>query len=422
VSKKAFFALLALLCLCVPAISQTQSDDVVRITTNLVQIDAVVTKNGKPVKDLKAEDFEIFEDGRRQEIISFAYISNVSDNAGTSAITETTGNDPNKPSDPTAPPPTPADTPRRRVAFVVDDYGLSQPSMAAVRRQLRKFIDQQLKPTDLIAILRTSRAGREVLEFTNDKGRLIKAWEQLEWNQCSRVGVKAIRRVGDMSTSGCGPGTGSYDDSISSMRAIVRALGQNPGRKSMVIFSDDTPLRDEEKFMRGGSVLQGDADSRKEDAHTYSGRLRRLAELAIRSSVVIYGVDTGGVQTIGVTGADATPRPGVSGSEGNRLFVGQLLAQSKLISMRQDGANMIAKETGGFLVHNQNEFQFDKILEDQSGYYLIGYRPSTETFDKKFHKFRARVKKSGHDVRTRSGFFGMSEEDAKRLKPTTGTK
>jgi hypothetical protein len=77
---------------------------------------------------------------------------------------------------------------------------------------------------------------------------------------------------------------------------------------------------------------------------------------------------------------------------------------------------MLAKATGGFLVKDQNDFQFDKILEDQSGYYVIGYRPSTETFNKQFHKIRARVKLSGHEVRTRSGFFGMSEEDAKRLK------
>jgi hypothetical protein len=61
----------------------------------------------------------------------------------------------------------------------------------------------------------------------------------------------------------------------------------------------------------------------------------------------------------------------------------------------------------------------DKILEDQSGYYLIGYRPSTETFDKQFHKIRARVKKSGYEVRTRSGFFGMSEEEATKLKKLT---
>src|SRR5262245_59032289 len=55
-----------------------EQDDVVRITTNVVQIDAIVTKDGKQVTDLKAEDFEIFEDKKPQKITNFSYVSNVS--------------------------------------------------------------------------------------------------------------------------------------------------------------------------------------------------------------------------------------------------------------------------------------------------------------------------------------------------------
>jgi hypothetical protein len=51
-------------------------DEVVRVTTNLVQIDAVVTdKSGKQVNDLRPEDFEILEDGRAQKITNFSYVS-----------------------------------------------------------------------------------------------------------------------------------------------------------------------------------------------------------------------------------------------------------------------------------------------------------------------------------------------------------
>src|ERR1044072_8040390 len=86
-------ALLLVFCILLPALaqnkpaaqnpSQTQTqtsddkDDVVKITTNLVQVDAVVTKDGKQVTDLTADDFEILQDGKRQTITSFAYISNV---------------------------------------------------------------------------------------------------------------------------------------------------------------------------------------------------------------------------------------------------------------------------------------------------------------------------------------------------------
>src|SRR5215217_1572764 len=90
---KALLALLLVFCILVPALAQDKpaaqnppqtqkptsddKDDVVKINTNLVQVDAVVTKDGKPVTNLTADDFEIFEDGKRQTITSFAFISNV---------------------------------------------------------------------------------------------------------------------------------------------------------------------------------------------------------------------------------------------------------------------------------------------------------------------------------------------------------
>ena len=62
-----------------PAPPQTQRPediDVVRITTNLIQVDAVITdKNGKVVGDLKPEELEIFQDGKAQKITNFLFSS-----------------------------------------------------------------------------------------------------------------------------------------------------------------------------------------------------------------------------------------------------------------------------------------------------------------------------------------------------------
>ena len=53
-----------------------ENEDVVRITTNLVQIDAVVTdRRGQHIDDLRPEEFEVFEDGRPQQISNFTYVS-----------------------------------------------------------------------------------------------------------------------------------------------------------------------------------------------------------------------------------------------------------------------------------------------------------------------------------------------------------
>src|SRR5437588_8528235 len=56
--------------------AEIDSQDVVKITTNLVQVDVVVTKGDKVVSDLQPEDFEIFEDGKPQAITNFSYVSN----------------------------------------------------------------------------------------------------------------------------------------------------------------------------------------------------------------------------------------------------------------------------------------------------------------------------------------------------------
>src|SRR5689334_7862046 len=191
-NKRITLAALVLLCILLPAAGQTipprpadEADDVVRITTSLVQVDAVVTKDGKPVPGLTANDFEIYEDGKRQTITSFAYISNV---AGEAAPT------PSKDKNSTFIPPAPVkrDVSRRTIAIVVDDLGLSAESMTDVRRSLRKFVAEQMQPNDLIAILRTGTQVGALQQFTNDKRLLNRAVEQLRWNLCSRVGVSVL--------------------------------------------------------------------------------------------------------------------------------------------------------------------------------------------------------------------------------------
>src|SRR5215813_6013295 len=79
-----------------------EKEDVVRISVTLVQIDAVVTDSkGKPVTDLTKDDFEIYEDGRRQPITNFSYINTQPDAARiTTASTKTSASPP-----PSTPPP-----------------------------------------------------------------------------------------------------------------------------------------------------------------------------------------------------------------------------------------------------------------------------------------------------------------------------
>jgi VWFA-related protein len=403
---KTFLAMLLSVCVFLPVLAQTPAppqsqkddkDDVVRISTNLVQVDAVVTKDGKVVRDLTADDFEIYEDGRKQTITNFAFISNVPNNAAQPATKEKTS---------AAVPVSPLkrDDPRRTIALVVDDLGLSAESMGSVRKQLRKFIAEELQPNDLVAIIRTGGELGALQQFTNDKRVLNRAVDRLRWNFCSRVGISVFPRLTAFphdDSNHCG-GMSIYS-TTKALRFILDALEYIPGRKSMVLFSDSLPRQDQMPEMGEDFMNRLDASS------DYSFLLQRVAEKAIRSSVVIYSVDTQGLQYTGPTAADHFAGSGRNISSTSMQAI--MSSRSDILFYRREGGELIARQTGGFQVRNSNDFGLDRILEDQSGYYLLGYRPTDETFNRRFHHIKAKVKKSGMSLRTRYGFFGVSEEE-----------
>src|SRR5437870_7553215 len=163
--------------------------DVVRITTNLVQVDAVVTdKNGKVVTDLKPEEVQIFEDGRQQKITHFSYY--VAESPSAEKPTKPVTVDKNAP--PVPPNRLRPEDIRRTIALVVDDLGLSFESTYYVRRALKKFVDEQMQPGDLVAIIRTSGGMGALQQFTSDKRQLYAAIERVKWNAIGRSGVSAF--------------------------------------------------------------------------------------------------------------------------------------------------------------------------------------------------------------------------------------
>ncbi|MDQ2919830.1 MAG: hypothetical protein M3R10_08150, partial [Verrucomicrobiota bacterium] len=83
ISAAAFIIFVATVCLSqtaaptvTPAPKPVDAEDVVKISTSLIQVDVSVTDNsGKVVRDLKSEDFEIYENGKKQKITNFSFIS-----------------------------------------------------------------------------------------------------------------------------------------------------------------------------------------------------------------------------------------------------------------------------------------------------------------------------------------------------------
>ncbi len=394
--------------------------DVVKISTALVQIDVTVTdREGKIVKDLKPGDFEIFENGEKQEISNFSFVSASSELVP--ANTKQTAKD--RISTPLLNVPLKPENVRRTIALVVDDLTLSFESTYYVRRALKKFVDEQMLTGDLVAIVRTGGGTGALQQFTSDKRQLYAAIEKVRWNSLGAGGTGAfapmeatlLERSKSLGAEVSDEQLEAEKDSLrnsnqfredlfatgtlGAINYIVRGMRNLPGRKSIMLLSDGFQLFSETTggFKESTRVLES---------------LRQLIDLANRSSVIVYTMDARGLATTGMTAQDNTS--GLSTEQ-----VGEKLSErrDKLFDT-QAGLVYLARETGGFPIINNNNLSggIRKILDDQS-YYLIGYQPDTETFDPKtrrFNRLEIKVKRKDTSVRYRSGFFGVSDEQIRK--------
>lgn len=389
--------------------------DVVRITTNLVQVDAVVTdKNGKLVTDLKPEEVEIFEDGHKQKITHFTF--NLTESPPVERAAKTAS------ADKTAPPiPTSRIRPediKRTIAIVVDDLGLSFESTYFVRRALKKFVDEQMQPGDLVAIIRTSGGMGALQQFTADKRQLEAAVERVKWNANGRSGVSPFEAIQPPTAGDHGADIDQANDDLNDFRKdmfavgtlgavsyVVKGLKDLPGRKSILLVSD------------GFRIYNLDDPTRN---YLAQEKMRRLIDEAGRASVVIYTMNATGLQTMGFTAADnlSNPNDATGGLSAENLNQ-QMSKRRNEAFETQQGLDFLARQTGGIAIRNTNDLSggIRRVLEDQKGFYLIGYRPDEGTFDKRtgrrtFHQLTLKVTRPGKfNVRMRNGFLGFTDEE-----------
>ncbi|MFN0140929.1 MAG: VWA domain-containing protein [Pyrinomonadaceae bacterium] len=404
----------------------TPPDDVVRITTNLIQVDVIVTDSkGKVVTDLKPEEIEIFENGERQKITNFSFITTVREKV-----------EKPKEKDPLGVPEPPKvlreQNVRRTFALVVDDLTLSFESAYYTRTALKKFVDEQMQDGDLVAIVRTGAGMGALQQFTADKRMLYAAIEKVKWNPLGSGGISAFAPIeppltgqeqtqaggeeDDESPTGQGESLDSFRSRVFStgtlgaLRYVITGMSELPGRKSVILFS------------HGFRLLESDSDGTVRGTSVILDYLKLLVDQANRAAVTFYTIDPRGLQYTGLTAADNTG--GMSVQQVNNATS----ARGRELSETQDGLKYLARETGGFAVVNNNDISggVRRVIEDHS-YYLVGYDPDTDTFDavkRKFNRLDVKVLRPGVRVRYRSGFFNVADRERPEVAvagPTTGS-
>ena len=407
-----------------------QDDTTIRIATELVQIEVIVTdKVGKPMRDLKREDFELKEDGKPQDVSYFSVGT-----ATTPArwiVTEAKA----KAKDAPPTPVTPVLESRaaqnqsgRYIVLTIDDLHLSFGNLVYARQALTKFVDEQITNDDQVALITTSGQLGLHQQFTNNREILKRAINRLAFAE-RRVSTNSsdvprltpyqaelienndrealalaindimtkmpgtTRQMADSQARGSARMVVAENTSITkatlgTLENIIRSLRTLPGRKTMVMLSDG--------FLLGG-FSQG---------ATYD--VRQITDAATRAGVVIYALDTRGL--IAMPEAFDASQPGFGNEQppGARMSM-----ESSAIEANRDGLNALSRDTGGFPIFNNNDLSLglQKIIADTEVYYLLAFEPLVSYRDGRFRKLEVRVKNHPeYKVRSSKGYFAPDDK------------
>ena len=436
-----------------PSPAPQEQDEVVRVTTNLVQADVIVTdKSGRQITDLRPEDFEILEDGKRQTLSHFSYISTERPNRPVEGATKSTEKNT---SPEVLPLPVSEAQARRTLAIVVDDLGLSAESIVSVRKALKEFVDNQMLPNDLVAIVQTTQGSGALQQFTSDKKKLLATIERISWFGAGRGGLSPFAPVNTQQEVTSVQGAQILNEieeeraskyavgTMGTLSLVVRGLRDVAGRKAVLLIAESFRL-----FTTQGRNVR------------LIESLKQVADQANRSSTVIYTLDASGLNPLNLTAEDkvaglsytfdpnafqnpgSPPTPPLrnrgtptrndvapnaasialqeGGSSAAFKRLDALVAQRDNQNVQNHSVlSFLADRTGGLFTANTNNLSLatERMLHDQSGYYLLGYRPSETNPDSttaraRFHKLTIKVKRSGLNVRSREGYYTGSTEVA----------
>jgi VWFA-related protein len=423
-------------------------EDIVRITTSLVQTDVVVTdKNDQAIHDLKLEDFKVYENGKPQNL---KFIESVSTETGARIEGSLKVN--GQVVEPGVSRNLSAGDLHRVFAFVIDDLTIPFEDVITVRNLLTDFIDKQMRAGDLIAIVRVA-GGRGLLQqFTSDRQLLRRAIAEIRptlnaysaFNnitaneaintQPSRAAVgdngiamPQIASVPDVDVSDQGITSGQRAMiTLHTSGEVVNSMKTLPGRKNLVLISGGLPLYEaspSEASVNGVPTPIAEVNSY---LNNVSYLLRQLTDRASRAGVVINTFDFRGLKASRGVSLFTDPgnegRSALFGGGGSDTNFGRSPNMAQFDNKALDtlsghlGLQALASGTGGLSVVNTNDFgeALQRILS-RSDYYLIGYRP-VEPFDGKFRKLEIKIDRPGAKVYTRAGYVATTDPPEGEVK------
>lgn len=359
------------------------------VLTNVVARD----KKGNVVKDLKASDFAVLENGKPQKVSTFDFQnvdlaaalkeqSTVSGAAPSIAkmLERSIGEDKQSLRD------------HRLIVLFFDLSSMQQSDIDRGVDSAKDYINKKMAPADLVSVVSLSTSLQLVHDFTSDKQSLLNAvgsFNGTEGNGFANGGNGDSEGTADDASSFVADDS-EYNDlntdrSLYAILQISKSLEKVDQRKSLLYFS-------------GGLTRNGIENQ---------ASLRAATNAATKANMSIYSVDTRGLQALPPVGDAST-----GSTRGTSAYNGAAM-QSRLDAnfSSQETLASLSSDTGGKAFFDSNDFgpAFQQIQHDTEAYYILGFRSTDQRRDGSFRKLQVKINRPDIKLEYRPGYYAPAD-------------
>jgi len=376
------------------------------VDVTVTNVDVFVTDSkGQRVGGLKAEDFEIRQDGIPQKITNFYAVS------GGQVLFEDGTSVPFDVKEPAAP--QVPQTVQAHYVFYIDNQNIQPQSRNRMFKRLKEFIQQSVGPNAEGMIVTYARSLKIRKSFTSHPNELVATLDDIELDTGGGTNTvsdqrDALQRINDAkSPTEAMNYAQQYSKSLrndlefttDALVDTIASLAGLQGRKNLIYVSEGLPaMAGLELYEAIRQKFQDPAASMQEFEYDLNPRYMKIISAANANGVTIYALDASGLQTS--SAIDASNR-------GTDIHLNDFVVRQNM----QGPIQMMAQETGGLAAVNTNDWKanLDQIASDFSNFYSLGYRAAKGASDRG-HKIEVSVKRKGLTVRTRTSFMEKSIE------------
>ena len=375
---------------------------VVKVSTEIVLVNVVARdKHGNLIKDLKREDFTVYEDGKKQDLASFDFekvdemvMAGAAGNTVTGTAEKDKGGLLNTKVQKSL------NARDRRLMLMFFDFSAMEPDdIDRAVNAGKKYVQGKMQPADMVALMSLSTNLSLDLDFTDDKDKILAKLSS--YNNSEGQGFEnglegssegAAETNGSYTADDTDYNTFSADRKLLALESVMQAMGKIPQKKSLIYFSN--------------GITQSGVDNQT--------ALREATAAAVRANVSIYPVD--------VRGLSSFPPGGQAQSaslHGQSAYTGaSILNDLNGNDSSQETLYTLAADTGGKAFMDTNDLSgvFSVVQKDTSAYYVLGYTSSNHLKDGRYRRLKVQVNRPDVKLEYRAGYY--ADRDYQHMRST----